>query len=242
MTIHKKIRSYEMKKPLILFLPIDREPDFSAGAAPTTYDKKPTIIQTKVTVTMTIYAKKEHGREIVKACAYCPSKLSQDKIQKFLNALQHSSGLYNHIKIVQHLNTLTKRAEQGKLSYAKYSKAWLKIVETIERGDEVVYQRRYLPELYNKPHANSVWSPNIHEEKCKKCERITRFDLTVEPDIELLPCLPKYKRRSKRAKPLEKCPKCNKLGISHINKRGYTLFYHYKDNKRKVCYIGKVAK
>lgn len=236
----KNIRTYELKKLLTLFLPIKTKVDFLDVVTPKTYSKTPTTIKVKVTINMRIYVKKEHINEIVKACPHCPSKLPQDKIQKFLNGLQHCSALFNHIKIVEHLNTLTKRAEQEKISYTKYAKEWNKIVEIIERGDYVIYAR-YLPEMYAKPQANSVEHPHIHEEKCKKCKRITHFDLIVEPDVKLLPCLPKYKRRRKDAKPKQKCPKCNKLGIPHKDKRGYTRFYHYKDNKRKVCYIGKIA-
>ena len=229
-----------MKKPLTLFLPIETESDYYPVGLWKTYSKKPTIIKVKAIVKMEIRAKKERGWEIVKACPHCPSKLPEDKIEKALDERKYRTGLFNHIKLVQHLNNLTKRAKQEKISYTKYSKEWKKIQMIIERGDYVIYTR-YLPELNNKFHLNCAEYPDIHQEKCNKCKRITRFDLFIEPDIELLPCLPKYIRRAKGVKPKEKCPKCGKLGIPHTDKRGYLKFYHYKDGKRIVCYIGKVA-
>ena len=38
----------------------------------------------------------------------------------------------------------------------------------------------------------------------------------------------------------EKCSKCGLPGSKYIDGRGYVYFQHYREGKRRVCYIGKI--
>ena len=65
--------------------------------------------------------------------------------------------------------------------------------------------------------------------KCLKCGRTNLWAFIAVSDLEIKP-----------RKILEKCPKCGEQGSEYIDKRGFIYFQHYREGKRKVCYIGKV--
>lgn len=129
--------------------------------------------------------------------------------------------------IIKRMNDLTLRARNREITWEKYRRKW----NRINRND--YYYLQIMFRVLGKGLAES----NVNE-TCQTCGFTTTFKVTVESDLKLLPFEPKYRKVSMENKKV--CPKCGMLGIPHVE-RGYTRFYHYRQGKRKVCYIGKTS-
>jgi len=159
-----------------------------------------------------------------KRCPYCQKSPTKEHMQKLLE--QHKPRILGYERIVKHMNKLTNKAKNHKITWRKYSQQWKRLNRqlNVENPKGMLYEK-----LHPK-----VWLDYITE-GCQKCDYGSEFTIKIFSDLEPQPMLPKYEKIVKT-----KCPKCGMLGTSTKDKRGYTRFMHYRNGKRKVCYIGKI--
>lgn len=156
------------------------------------------------------------------SCQTTPSKQNMQRLMK-----EYKPRMLEYERIVRRMNKLTKKAKARKIAWWKYSTKWKRLNRqfNLENPNEIIGGK-----LYPKRVIESIL------EFCQKCNMGSGFHIEIFSDLEPQPMLPKYAKIQKTT-----CPKCGMLGTSTRDQRGYVRFMHYRNGKRKVCYIGKVA-
>lgn len=158
----------------------------------------------------------------------CPSCLTEPTKQHMQEVLEkYKPRILGYERIVRRMNNLTNKALNRKITWREYSQQWKKLNRqlNLENPKGMRYEK-----LHPKVALDSIL------ETCQKCAYYSTFSIKIFSDLEPKPMLPKYEKILKT-----KCPKCGMLGTTTKDKRGYVRFMHYRNGKRKVCYIGKVA-
>lgn len=154
-----------------------------------------------------------------KRCPQCPTEPSKKELKE---KMSHDNFAVQFEKHINGMNDLTLKAKNHEISWQHYKKKWNKMKLRI---------------CHFTPFFKMKMVTCYPEEKCKTCGYKTTFEVQLTSDIALLPFQTKYRKTSLKNKKV--CPKCGKLGIPHVDARGYLKFYHYKNGQRNVCYVGK---
>jgi len=159
-----------------------------------------------------------------KRCPYCQKTPTKQNMQKLLE--EYKPRILGYERIVRRMNKLTKKAKNRKITWREYSQQWKRLNRELN-----IENRKWGIgfKLHPKVCLDSIL------ESCQKCDYGSEFSIRIFSDLEPQPMQPKYDKILKT-----KCPKCGMLGTTTKDKRGYVRFMHYRNGKRKVCYIGKV--